>query len=881
MDQQPPLPTSLGEVESETLQRIQKSPEGWQLAQALLDRPIKSTTDDQVKFFGALTIIIKLNTERTDMRVAKFSAVHSQLLQNAADVSALLHAGLTSQISEPHRTSDLRRESIKSLQSWVLYAQRLPQGGEVLVVPLRALVGPVISCLENEELYEAAIELLIDILSNYSSFFTGEHYEAIVSIFESPWGEQRLHQLVGGDFDFEPLQYGLLLLAYGDARVQTLLQSPDERSQKTLSALCLLLTAAGHPVAEDLIFVPALEFWSTFIETLIDTMYSDEDGHKPWLQPALSFVMQVVSHCWEKIQYPPIKAFMSWDASDRAGFKDARKDVADLLQTVFAVAGRDLLMHFSDLLLRSISEKAWSHIEAAAFCLAAMSDCISDDSGYDELLSRIFSSPLFNLLELGESQLSVRLRQTALTLIERYSEYFERHSDNLPAALNLLFEAVSTASLTAQASKSISTLCSSCRALLTPEAGAFLQQYQLLHDNPQLDALAEERIVNAIAAIIQATTDEETRLGLFEQLLTFVVRDVEQCLQLKSGDGNSLDVESPLVAKAARQFQQQQSQENQTVPSVDDVLLQAVLISLRCLAAMARGFQSTTEAVDLDADDTTNSREASASGNSRLFSLQTNIMAMMAAVQTAFPRSGEVVEVVCSILKAGFSETESGPFVFPPAMVTEFLIRQNSQTPYIGSIVNTSYSFVSSLHKSSDHEAMLKSLGSLIPWAIGLLQMLPEPDVDTELTQRGIEFIDRVLRKSPAIVLQLQPTSLLEFFFMFTLKVLDSREPLPKAASADFWTSFITLKPEDTNLQAAVGNALEHLGPLVAQSLMQNIGGNASRSELDKLSEPLKKLVVQHPRASTWLEQALMSPSFPSDRVTAAEKAFFLKKIIR
>lgn len=608
----------------------------------------------------------------------------------------------------------------------MLYAQRLPFGGEVLVVPLRALVGPVISCLEIEELYEAAIELLIDILSNYSSFFTSEHYAAIASIFESPWGEQRLHQLVKGDFDFEPLQYGLLLLAYGDARVQTLLQSPDERSQKTLVALCLLLTAAGHPVAEDQIFVPALEFWSTFIETMIDTMYSDEEEHKPWLQQALSYVMQVVGHCWEKIQYPPIKTFMSWDASDRTGFKDARKDVADLLQTVFAVAGRDLLVRFADLLLRSISEKAWSQIEAAAFCLAAMSDCISDDSSYDELLNSIFSSPLFSLLELGESQLPVRLRQTALALIERYSEYFERHPGNLPAALNLLFEAVSTASLTAQASKSISTLCSSCRALLTPEAGAFLHQYQLLHDNPQLDALAEERIVNAIAAIIQATDDEDTRLGLFEQLLTYIVRDIEQCLQLKSGEsGSSLEAESPLVAKAVRQFQQQQAPENQTTPSVEEVLLQAVLISLRCLAAMARGFQSTTEAVDLDADDATNSRAASSLGNSRLCGLQTNIMVMVAAVQAAFPRSGEVVEVVCSILKAGFSETESGPFVFPPAMVTEFLVRQSPQTPYIGSIVNTSYSFVSSLQKGPDHEAMMKSLGSLLPWAIGLLQMLP------------------------------------------------------------------------------------------------------------------------------------------------------------
>jgi hypothetical protein len=43
----------------EVLQRLQKSPQGWQLAQGLLARP-----GDNIKFFGALTIIVKLNTEK-------------------------------------------------------------------------------------------------------------------------------------------------------------------------------------------------------------------------------------------------------------------------------------------------------------------------------------------------------------------------------------------------------------------------------------------------------------------------------------------------------------------------------------------------------------------------------------------------------------------------------------------------------------------------------------------------------------------------------------------------------------------------------------------------------------------------------------------------
>lgn len=82
-------------------------------------------------------------------------------------------------------------------------------------------------------------------------------------------------------------------------------------------------------------------------------------------------------------------------------------------------------------------------------------------------------------------------------------------------------------------------------------------------------------------------------------------------------------------------------------------------------------------------------------------------------------------------------------------------------------------------------------------------------------------------------------------------------------------------------MQTGFANAIEHLGPLLARSLVRNIGGNASRSELDKLSEPLKKLVVRHPRAKQWLEAGLVDPSFSSEHVTETDKSTFLKKVIK
>lgn len=71
------------------------------------------------------------------------------------------------------------------------------------------------------------------------------------------------------------------------------------------------------------------------------------------------------------------------------------------------------------------------------------------------------------------------------------------------------------------------------------------------------------------------------------------------------------------------------------------------------------------------------------------------------------------------------------------------------------------------------------------------------------------------------------------------------------------------------------------LGPLLAQSLARNIGGNALRSELDRLCEPLRKLVSRYPMAKEWLQSGLDHPSFPSQKVDAEQKSLFVKKIIR
>jgi hypothetical protein len=74
---------------------------------------------------------------------------------------------------------------------------------------------------------------------------------------------------------------------------------------------------------------------------------------------------------------------------------------------------------------------------------------------------------------------------------------------------------------------------------------------------------------------------------------------------------------------------------------------------------------------------------------------------------------------------------------------------------------------------------------------------------------------------------------------------------------------------------------MEHLGPVLAEALIFNIGGHAARSELDKLSDPLKKLILRQGRSKQWIETALFGKSFPSDKVTDKEKTVFVQKIIK
>lgn len=567
-------------------------------------------------------------------------------------------------------------------------------------------------------MYEVTIELFSDILANYSRFLTDDDYELLFALFNSQWSSERYRRLVQGDFEFDSLQYGQFMIAFGDATVQDLARKEDVMSQQFLTALAGLLAARGYPVADDRIFVPALEFWSTFVEVLIDSLYSEEgmdaasagilenpeaspgsglfEGNlervaAPWLTTARSHVMRAIEYCWRKIQFPPPEVFDSWDSVDRMGFADARKDVADLLQSSYTLTGTSLLSLFARMALQSLGTGAWEELEASLFCLGALADCI-DEGRCDSILAGIFGSSFFDLLAGEDSQIPVRTRQTALSFIGQYDGYFERHVEFLPNALIFLFKALKTPTLSNTASRSVYSLCSSCRYALTNELGAFLQQYGEFSSSRNADALVKERILGAIAAVVQAISSEEERIGPVTRLLQFVEIDFEHCLRLAASGNN----------EEANAYG---------------------LEALRCLASIAKGLQAPGDLlVELDgAEGSDTLTQFWISGDGAI--VQSHIHTIIEKVVTTLPRSGDVVEAACSVYRAGFAEKLPGPFVFAPSSVADFILKASAGTPRLGAVISTACSLVSS-HTTEPSGRIDDTLRKLINWLLMILQNL-------------------------------------------------------------------------------------------------------------------------------------------------------------
>lgn len=569
-----------------------------------------------------------------------------------------------------------------------------------------------------------------------------------------------------------------------------------------------------------------------------------------WLDAAKNTLMQAIDALWAKLWVPPVEVTQQWGEREKGQFNSFRTDVSDFLQSAFVVLGQAMLQQFVELALRSLGTQQWRAVEAALFCLNGVSDSVVEDSSSDELLGKLFGSPLFTEMSDFTNPIPAKTRRTAVDMLGHYGPFIERHAMFLPSALTFLFSSLETAALANVAAKSIASLCFSCRHSLTSQLDAFLQQYQRFVAGPTSDSYTKEKVVGAIAAIIQALPSEASKATPLAALLENVENDV----------------------RLAKECMAEGEVEMSEVIGVT---------ALQCLASIGKASQVPDDVpVNLDDEDESTAQQSNFWHSEAGQAIQQRIMGCFSILELLGDR-GEAVDAACSVLRSGYTETVPGPFVLPPSVTVSFVQQTAINTPRLEAVLSaaciliTQHSRQTSPRIAEETAAIYRHVGSL-------LEALGAPNQDPELAQSCIDVVARIMPRYVDVMMNLQPVELLERIFEFIIRSLTGPDPLPKRSATSFWASFLKLQLDPAAHEPPVkpADAIRRFGPTLSLALVTQVGGNAQRSELEYLCEPLKALIFNHPPSRQWLEAALLDPSFPSQRVGNDEKRKFLQQVM-
>lgn len=551
-----------------------------------------------------------------------------------------------------------------------MYAHRIytNKGFQQGLNNLRSVIPLVLHKFTTEGLSEVILEFFTDVLVNFPAFFEPQHLASLATVLSGACAQQSVLALKAGDFDEDAQDFSRLLFAYGDAAVQDLARNTDDPAQaQILNQLVELVDCQGYDGAEVQMCSQVVEFWETFTEYAIDELFSDE-GTPAWIDTAKKYIVSALEHGWAKIRFPSSDVVASWDSEIRTDFKALRRDLQDLVQASFTLLGLPIFETFAHLAMDALNRQAWSDVEAALYCLNALSDSVAANIAADHVLSKVFGSQLFAGSISTNAQLPVQAQQTALDTLTNYTAFFERQHEYIPGMLAYLFQCLSNPALAYPAAKAIFSTCSSCRKRLVGEIGSFLKAYQDLEED---DANVKEKIIGAIAMVIREIPQGESQLKPLSELLRYVEKDVAVV-------GEAL---------AAGQIEE---------------ALAAGICALRCLVGIGKALQAPDEiTIDLEADSEAKDSQTAVWASPPGFELRTRIVRVLQATTTSLNLYSDITEAACQVLRTGYKETEPGLFVLPPNVTVDLLeygFRAGLGSPSLNYLLDAASAMLSRRH---------------------------------------------------------------------------------------------------------------------------------------------------------------------------------------
>ncbi|OAG43353.1 hypothetical protein AYO21_02290 [Fonsecaea monophora] len=743
----------------------------------------------------------------------------------------------------PIRSEDMVQQVMKAIPYWVSmikYAETSQARRSESIA--RECIATIVNYLDDEFYTGSVLQMLISLENSSGKLLRQALPNFPASIASYPKAREMVDLLLQGDFTADAVLYVDLLesiMSRIDITKPDFLH--DHQYRMVIRTFQQLLSCEGVAVIEDPVCQIVLERITEIMEGYADW----GDVTEPTQALLKGLAANACEACLLKIRIPVEEMSsetQTWDADDRAKFQDFRYDVQDFFLSAYMVLGNALVGEIVKSILVQATPPDWSTFEAGTFSLMAFSDTMSaNPDTYDVLITTVMGSPAWSYLLQSANNVPDRAVQTAIRFIAENVGYFQRHPDKLVAILNFLFSSLHLQASTSAASRAIYSLCDSHRRMLSEGLPQFMESLTSIGDIGETE---RHRIYGAVAALIQALETEEAKVEPLSRLLAPIGHALAT---LDGKDGDDADV------------------------------LRGCVDIMQTLASIGKGLRSPADVpVDLEASSPCSSDFWTSRHGSIV---QQSVLAMyQATLQRARPYSDNVfVDACCDFIKSGFTEEHPSPFkVTDPTgleLVKQFITLDN---PSIDNTMACASSFLASVSPQHLPTSVSGLLYAVIPIQQHLLstyqttKQLP----DSDFPSSSLEFLGRLLNKWGAMWFAMQDSQDTAAVSMeMGLIVMADADTLPRRLAAGFFTALAEVSGPDNGLESEVSarlkGVLQIYGPRILSLVLHLLGGECARSEIDSLTETLKKFVQKQ----FMLSKAVLREAIKQESKVMSDKA--------
>ena len=342
----------------------------------------------------------------------------------------------------PGVTVQIQNLVFMTLSKWLMSGDLLAY--QVAQTPL---FPAAFEALASDELFDAAVDVLCDLIHETQELEENvELIQQIVPRLVALRPEMEKHK-----DDADRIRgYCRLYCEAGECYKDLIVRHPQE----LLPLVEAIAACAAYP---DLEIVPiTFQFWYVLASSL------GRQPTEPSVQPLLEIYQQLQSVIVGHLHFPGDKE--SQTAQERDEFRAFRHRMGDTLKDCCHVLGAATCLRKSyDLVVNALAKgsPSWQEIEAPLFSMRSMGAEV--DPNDDEVLPHIMDM-------LPKLPTHPRIRYAAILVISRYTQWIDRHPQNIAFHLQYISEGFEMAEeeVSAAAAQAMKFMCQDCHSHLIP-----------------------------------------------------------------------------------------------------------------------------------------------------------------------------------------------------------------------------------------------------------------------------------------------------------------------------------------------------------------------------------------------------------------------------